>query len=137
MTTEAAMTTNIQETLDHLRELDRVTAPAPWVETINEENPDIPCLLLDYNGGLVAEGETDWEGFWPNLDNTVGLLTELRNALPVLLNEIDRLSAENKNLAEAWEDGYKTAANLYYDDISELDEFAEEARLNSPYRKEK
>ena len=94
------MKTTIQETINQLREIDRVTAPAPWVDTINEYDPELPCLLLDANGGQVAEGEADWDTYYSNLDNTVGLLTELRNALPALLTEIDRLTTR-LSIAEA------------------------------------
>ena len=131
------MSTNTQETINRLRELDRVTAPAPWAETINEENPDIPCLLLDANGGQVAEGEADWEGFWPNLDNTVGLLTELRNALPILLAEIDRLTAENTQLldtvAEAWDEGYM---DKEAEAPEEMIERGLRKRAQNPYKKD-
>lgn len=95
---------DIQETINRLRELDRVTAPAPWRDTTDENNPDIPCLLLDSNGGLVAEGEDGWASHWFHIDNMIPLLTELRNALPDLLTEIERLTAEK---AQAWEEGRK------------------------------
>lgn len=86
------MSTNIQETIDRLRELDQKASPTPWIEATDETNPEMPCLLLDSNGGLVAEGEDDWASHWFYIDKMVPLLTELRNALPVLLTEIDRLN---------------------------------------------
>ena len=131
------MSTEIQETIARLRELDRVTAPAPWRDTTDENNPDMPCLLLDSNGGLVAEGEDDWGSHWFHIDNMVPLLIELRNTLPDLLSEIDRLTAENKNLTAAWEGGYKAAAHTYYEGFSEPDDFAQEARVHSPYQENK
>ena len=101
----------IQETIDRLREIDRKASPAPWIEATDETNPEMPCLLLDSNGGLVAEGEGDWGSHWFHIDNMVPLLTELRNALPELLAEINRLEAENAQLldtvAEAWDEGYR------------------------------
>ena len=54
-----------------------------------------------------------------------------------LLAKIDRLTAQNNNLKGAWEEGYKFATNLYYDDLREPDDFAQEARLNTPYKEEK
>ena len=100
----------IQETIDRLRELDRKASPEPWIEATDETSPDMPCLLLDSNGGLVAEGGDDWASHWFHIDNMVPLLTELRNSLPILLTEIERLTAENTQLldtvAEAWAEGY-------------------------------
>ena len=92
------MSTEIQETIARLRELDQKASPAPWIEATDETNPDMPCLLLDANGGLVAEGEDEWASHWFYIDKMVPLLTELRNSLPALLTEIDRLTTENQHL---------------------------------------
>lgn len=125
---------DVQETINRLRELDRTASPAPWAEATDETSPDMPCLLLDSNGGLVAEGEGDWGSYWFHIGNMIPLLTELRNSLPVLLAEIDRLTAEP---AKAWEDGYKTAAHTYYEGQSEPDDFTQDARTHNPYQEKK
>ena len=97
------MSTNIQETHDKLRELDRVTAPAPWgitysgcLETIDGGG----MVIKDAEGGTVAEADVDFGHHWFFIDDTLPLMTELRNAVPALLTEIDRLSNELR-VAEA------------------------------------
>lgn len=93
------MTTNIQETLDHLRELDRVTAPAPWWINptdslrygILSEGIDYTALVIDaYCGGERIDRDT------PDLK----IIVEARNAIPKLIAEIERLST-NLSIANA------------------------------------
>ena len=100
--------TTIQETLNRLRELDQTASPAPW-------------YIEEYEG-MIVTGEDDETGeevgavFFHSMKSNkskanAAILTEVRNALPDLLTEIDRLKAENAQLldtvAEAWEEGYR------------------------------
>ena len=79
--------------LTRLRELHEQLPPAPWQEPGNPENYDLPDLITDRDGGIIAEGAGQWESYQSYLD-TAGpvLLMELRNALPALLGHIDRLT---------------------------------------------
>lgn len=108
------MSTNIQETLDRLRELDQKASPAPW-RTVFDTNI--------YSGGEeVFEVDTSYDDIceWVECSDECGcagyarkpdidLLVAARNAIPELIAEIERLTAENNNLAEAYEDGYADA----------------------------
>ena len=118
--------------LARLRELDAEASPAPWVFTgAKRTGYDTmePGDLLEGNGlGLIPEIERAC----PPTD--AQLIAEARNAIPELIAEIERLTAEN---TKAWEDGYKTAAHTYYEGQSEPDDFTQEARLNSPYKEAK
>lgn len=67
------MSTNIQETINRLRELDQKASPTPW----------------------IAEPQQAGEG---DVATDLRLIAAARNAIPELLAEIDRLTAENKNL---------------------------------------
>ena len=127
---------DIQETINRLRELDQEASPAPWEawgfgedEQTSIEHPMGDVLERGERGYGHMREDTTWFR-----EADADLITETRNALPALLTEIDRLTAEN---AKAWEEGYKTAANTYYDDLSEPDEFAQEARMNNPYQEKK
>lgn len=92
------------ELIARLRELDKKASPAPWKESGNPDNPEMPRFIEDANGGLVAEGGTEWESFWFYIDNPILTFLELRNALPALLDDRDRLEAENKKLRERLEE---------------------------------
>lgn len=80
----------IQETINRLRELERAAAPAPW-------------RWYDYYF-------EDWPECESDLTNEHLMIMHARNAIPALLAEIDRLTAENTQLldtvAEAWDEGY-------------------------------
>lgn len=91
------MSTTIQETINRLRELDRYASPAPW--QVGETESGGHAILCEYVASIEVVIDTLWEGE-PMDDSSPDLeiITETRNALPGLLTEIDRLSAENQAL---------------------------------------
>ena len=99
------------EELDRLRRLHEQLPPAPWQEPGNPENYDLPDLITDRDGGTIVEGAGQWESYQSHLETPAPvLLMELRNALPVLLAEIDHLTQGQKEAkAEAWEKAIDTA----------------------------
>ena len=102
------MSTEIQETINRLRELDRKASPAPWVFTGTKRtgyDTMEPGDLLEGNGlGLIPEIER----VCPPTD--AQLIAEARNAIPALLAEIERLAEENLELKRenhlAWSKGH-------------------------------
>ena len=97
------MKTDIQENIDRLRELDRVIAPAPWGSTYSGclETIDYGGMVIkDAEGGTVAEADVDFGHHWFFIDGALPLMVDLRNALPSLLTEIDRLTTR-LSIAEA------------------------------------
>lgn len=81
----------IQETINHLRELDHTASPAPWWVGhpdslhygILSEDIDYTALVIDaYCGGERIDRDT------PDLK----IIVEARNAIPKLIAEIERLS---------------------------------------------
>ena len=102
------MSTNIQETVDRLRELDRYASPAPWsylILPVDLHTGIQDSVLLD---GAGLEFSTNAEDAFTR--NDFDVILEARNAIPALLAEIERLTAENTQLldtvAEAWDEGY-------------------------------
>ena len=133
------MSAEIQETIDRLRELDRKASPAPWIEATDETNPDAPCLLLDSSGELVAEGEDDWASHWLYVDKMVPLLTELRNAIPALLAEIERLTEENQTLRRenhlAWAKGHAAGWDCHTVTMQAADLLPKDQKPAAPTRR--
>ena len=99
--------------LTRLRELDAKASPAPWEITHSrhlETMEGVGLVIEDSEGGTVAEADSDFGHHSLFIDDALPLMVELRNALPILLTEIERLTAENTQLldtvAEAWDEGY-------------------------------
>ena len=103
------------EELDLLRSLHEQLPPAPWQEPGNPENCDMPDLIRDRDGNTIVEGAGQWESYQSYLETPAPvLLMELRNALPHLLAEIDRLTQGQKEAkAEGWEEGYSAGSDDY------------------------
>lgn len=100
--------TDIQETIDRLRELDQKASPAPWSYLI---------LPVDLHTGIQDSALVDGTGheFATNAEdaftrNDFDVMLEARNALPALLAEIERLAEENQALKRenhlAWAKGH-------------------------------
>lgn len=88
----------IQETINRLRELDKKASPAPW--------------YIEEWEGMIVTGEDDETGeevgavFYCTSKSkknkaNAAMLTEARNALPTLLAEIDRLNTR-LDIRNAW-----------------------------------
>ena len=104
------MKTNIQETINRLRELKKLATPAPW--TIETSGNDYPVEVVHYSANLrgesaylevfmpaySAEGEFAESEEGVNID--VRYAVCLVNAVPDLLTEIERLTAENQALTD-------------------------------------
>lgn len=105
------------EELERLRQLHEQLPPAPWQEPGNPENPDMPELVTDRDGCIIAEGTGQWEEYLSCLATPAPvLLMELRNALPVLLSEIDRLTQGQKTAkAEGWAEGRDAGWQEHYE----------------------
>lgn len=105
------------EELDRLRQLHKRLPQAPWQETCNPENYDMPDLITDREGHTIVEGTGQWESYQSYLDAPAPvLLMELRNALPGLLAEIDRLNARLATAeAQAWEEGRDAGWQEHYE----------------------
>lgn len=81
---------DIQETINHLRELERAAHPAPW-------------RWYDYYF-------EDWPECENDLTNDHIMIMHARNAIPALLAEIDRLTGPfNRAAAEIWEQAIEQA----------------------------
>lgn len=104
------MSTTIQETIARLRELDQQASPAPWSYNPWSANSNGEVTQnITYGWGEEEEiliGEVSYL----LIESDAEMIAESRNAIPVLLAEIDRLTPENTQLldtvAEAWDEGY-------------------------------
>lgn len=137
------MTTNIQETINRLRELDKNASPAPWsvvrysgLEYYGEKPLQVDSIRSASE--IVAEQlgcHACDEGLQSDRIENFEYIVEARNAIPVLLAEIERLTAENRNISEAWEDGYADAI-CDVEGAYEIDR-AEITATENPYKETK
>lgn len=133
------MKTTIQETIDRLRELDRTASPAPWEAWGCGENRQ--TSIEHPMGDVLERGERGHGHMREDIvwlrEADADLITETRNALPVLLAEIDRLTAENTQLldtvAEAWDEGYMDKET---EAPEEMIERGLRKRAQNPYKKD-
>lgn len=93
---------DIQETINRLRELDRVASPAPWEAWGFGE--DEQTSIEHPMGDVLERGERGYGHMREDIawfrEADADLITETRNALPALLAEIDRLTTR-LSIAEA------------------------------------
>lgn len=104
--------TDIQETINRLRELDRYASPAPWEAWGfgGDEQTTIGHPMGDVlERGERGHGHMREDITWLR-EADADLITETRNALPDLLAEIERLAEENLELKRenhlAWAKGH-------------------------------
>lgn len=94
------MKTNIQETINHLRELDQEASPAPWSYNPWSANSSGEVTQnITYGWGEEEEiliGEVSYL----LTEHDAEMIAESRNALPLLIAEIDRLTTR-LSIAEA------------------------------------
>lgn len=86
----------IQETINRLRELDQKASPAPWsylILPVDLHTGIQDSVLLD---GAGLEFSTNAEDAFTR--NDFDVILEARNAIPALLAEIERLTADNDRL---------------------------------------
>lgn len=96
------MKIDIQETINHLRELDQNASPAPWEVWGAGEggNTSIEHPMGDVlERGERGTGHMREDITWVR-EADADIIVEARNAIPALLTEIDRLSNELR-VAEA------------------------------------
>ena len=96
------MKTAIQETIARLRELDQTASRAPWEAWGFGENGQ--TSIEHPMGDVLERGERGYGYMREDItwlrEADADLITETRNALPVLLAEIDRLTT-HLSIAEA------------------------------------
>lgn len=94
------MKTDIQETIDRLRELDRTASPVPWSYNPWSANSSGEVTQnITYGWGEDEEiliGEVSYL----LTEHDAEMIAESRNAIPALLTEIDRLTTR-LSIAEA------------------------------------
>lgn len=91
------MTDYTPELHENLRELHEQASPAPWGDRLD-------CIIGSEDADIIPHAEYPVSSM---TDEDRVVLVEARNALPVLLAEIERLQEELKiRAAEAWEEGY-------------------------------
>lgn len=109
------MTEGIQELIDRLRELDKKASPAPW-ESSNHGEGKNTFLESEIDNVLVHDergsGHVREDIAWINEANA-SMIVEARNALPDLLDEIERLQEScdlvQATAASAWAEGFHEA----------------------------
>ena len=130
---------DIQETINRLRELDRKASPAPWVFTGTKQtgyDTIEPGDLLEGNGlKLIPEIER----VCPPTD--AQLIAEARNAIPALLAEIERLAEENQTLKRenhlAWSKGHAAGWDCHITTMQSADLLPKDQKTSSPYQEKK
>lgn len=94
------MITTVQETIDRLRELDRQASPRRWwVGETARWGHTVMCEHYDEVVEVVIDACREGERIDDN-DPDLQLIIKARNALPSLLAEIERLTAENQALTD-------------------------------------
>ena len=135
------MSTNIQGTINRLRELDQNASPAPW-----NYNP----WSADSNGGITQNITSGWgeeeeillgEVSFLLTEHDAEMIAESRNAIPELLAEIERLTAENQALKRenhlAWSKGHAAGWDCHIVTMQAADLLPKDQKTSSPYQEKK
>lgn len=133
------MISDTQETIERLRELNQTASPAPWEAWGCGEN--MQTSIEHPMGDVLERGERGYGHMREDItwlrEADADLITETRNAIPALLAEIDRLTAENTQLldtvAEAWDEGYMDKET---EAPEEMIERGLRKRAQNPYKKD-
>lgn len=129
------MSTEIQKTINRLRELDRYASPAPW--QVGETESGGHAILCEYVASVEVVIDTLWEGE-PMDDSSPDLeiITEARNAAPALLAEIERLADENLELKRenhlAWSKGHAAGWDCHIVTMQAADLLPKDQKTSSP-----
>ena len=129
------MSTEIQKTINRLRELDRYASPAPW--QVGETESGGHAILCEYVASVEVVIDTLWEGE-PMDDSSPDLeiITEARNAAPALLAEIERLADENLELKRenhlAWSKGHAAGWDCHITTMQAADLLPKDQKTSNP-----
>ena len=129
------MSTEIQKTINRLRELDRYASPAPW--QVGETESGGHAILCEYVASVEVVIDTLWEGE-PMDDSSPDLeiITEACNAAPALLAEIERLADENLELKRenhlAWSKGHAAGWDCHIVTMQAADLLPKDQKTSSP-----
>ena len=140
---------DIQETINRLRELDRKASPAPWsivkyggyeyygetpheIDSIKSAEEDVAkqlgCHACD--DGLYSDRIENFE-----------YIVQARNAIPALLAEIERLAEENRALKRenhlAWSKGHAAGWDCHIVTMQSADLLPKDQKTSSPYQEKK
>lgn len=134
------MSTEIQETINRLRELDRQAMPSPWwVGETARWGHTVMCEHYDEVVEVVIDACREGE----HIDDSnpdLQLIIQARNAIPALLAEIERLAEENLELKRenhlAWSKGHAAGWDCHIVTMQSADLLPKDQET-SPYKEEK
>ena len=128
------MSTDIQKTINRLRELDRKASPAPWyieeyegVIVTGDEDGETLSGVIDacYIGEQLSSNDPDLQ-----------IIVEARNAIPTLLAEIERLAEENRALKRenhlAWSKGHAAGWDCHTVTMQAADLLPKDQKTSNP-----
>ena len=130
------MSTYTQETQYKLRELNRVASPAPWRYVGDCDYMKAGVKLGDIvdAGGRVVVPESPYVLGGPFERE---FIIQTRNALPVLLAEIERLTEENQTLKRenhlAWSKGHAAGWDCHIITMQAADLLPKDQKTSNPY----
>lgn len=126
-----------------LRELHQQASPAPWkiASYSPHTQPNEPVKRVSHlvtPNGLIEEADKMGYDYGLNAPSAHDflLIAELRNSLPAILDEIERLTEERKTAkAEAWKNGYADCL-CDIEAVYEIDREAITHKTTDPYEEQ-